>query len=262
MLPIMNAINSRTTIVAGHDVTLLPATAYEASFTASRDSIGFAFDAQSGSHAIGSDRAEAFSRIPNSMAVTPLGCDVRSRSERGGEYLLVGGPSIHATGRYRTNIQNMGAISAALQIRRWMLGKTQPNELVAEASILQLSEAVMRPSRPAKAARWMTSWRFRLITDAIEDNLAARLTVAGLAGEIGVSASFLSRAFIAYSGQTPYDYILSRRLHRARHLLATTDLPPTDIALCVGFSSQSHMTAIMKSRLGLNPSRISRVQSM
>ncbi|CTQ52579.1 Methylphosphotriester-DNA--protein-cysteine S-methyltransferase [Roseibium album] len=259
----MNAINSLMISVARHDVTLLPSTAYEANFTASRDSIGFAFDAQSGSHAIGSDRAEAFSRIPNSMAVTPLGCDVRSRSERGGEYLLVSGPTIRvAAGRYRTNIQNMGAICAALQIRRWMLGKTQPNELAAEASILQLSEAVMRPSRPAKAARWMTSRRFRLIADAIDDNLAARLTVAGLAAEIGVSASFLSRAFIAYSGQTPYDYILSRRLQRARHLLATTDLPPTDIALCVGFSSQSHMTAIMKSRLGLNPSRISRVQSM
>jgi AraC family transcriptional regulator len=258
----MNAINSMMISVARHDVTLLPATAYEANFTASRDSIGFAFDAQSGSHAIGSDRAEAFSRIPNSMAVTPLGCDVQSGSARGGEYLLVSGPSIHAeAGRYRTNIQNSAAKYAALQMRRWVLGNKQPNELAAEASILQLSEAVMRPSRPAKAARWMTSRRFRLLTDAIEDNLEARLTVTLLAREIGVSASFLSRAFVAFSGQTPYDYILSRRLQRARLLMATTGLPLTEIALCVGFSSQSHMTAIMKSRLGLNPSRISRVQS-
>jgi AraC family transcriptional regulator len=257
----MNAIFSPTISLAGHDVTLLPAAAYEASFTASRDSIGFAFDAQSGSHAIGSDRGETFFRIPNSMAITPLGCDVRSGSERGGEYLLVCGPSIHgAAGRYRTNIQNSDALSAALQMRRWVLGNQKPSELEAEASILQLSEAALNPLRPAKAARWMTARRFRLITDAIEDNLDARLTVTGLAREIGISASFLSRAFVAFCGQTPYDYILSRRLQRARHLVATTDLPQTEIALCAGFSSQSHMTAIMKARLGLNPSMISRPQ--
>lgn len=255
----MNAVTSSTTLVVGHEVTLLPAAAYEASFTSICDSVGFAFDAQSGHHAIGSDKMEAFSRLPNSLALLPCGCDVRSGSERGGEYLLVSGPLIGTSQeRYRTNIQNTEAIEAACWLRRSLLGNSQQTDLQAEKMIQQLSEAARRRCRPSKAARWMTSRRFKLITEMIEDNLDSRLTVAELARAISVSASFLNRAFKAYCGQTPYDFILSRRLQRARYLIATTKLPLPEIALQAGFSSQSHMTSIMNARLGLSPSMIRR----
>lgn len=255
-----SASASLTTAVAGHDVTLLPAAAYDAWFTATQDTVGFAFDAQTGSHAIGSDRGEAFFRLPNSLALTPCGCDVRSSSAKGGEYLLVSGPSVSiSTDSYVTNLQNPRAISAARQLRGWMLGGTMPDALIVEMEISRLCSAALQvPPRREKAARWMTQARFSRVTEAIDENLDGNLTVAGLAKEIGLSASFLSRAFTAFCGQTPYDYVLSRRIKKARRLIAETDLPLAEIACCSGFSSQSHMTVIMKARIGVSPARIAR----
>lgn len=252
--------SSQTIAVAGHDVTLLPAAAYDACFTAVQDTVGFAFDAQSGSHAMGSDRSEAFFRLPNSLAVTPRGCDVRSCSAEGGEYLLVSGPSVSSSAdTYATNIQNPEANAAACHLRGWVLGGALPDALTVEAVVSRLCKAAqLTPPRRKKAARWMTQARFNRITDAIDENLDGNLTVAGLAKKIGLSASFLSRAFSAFCGQTPYDYVLSRRIKKARQLIMETDLPLADIACHSGFSSQSHMTAIMKARVGVSPARIAR----
>ncbi len=244
---------------AGHKLTLLPATGYDVGFVAANDSLGFAFDAQAGHHAIGSDRSEAYFRLPNSLALTPRGCDVRSRSETGGEYLLLTGRAVRVPpDRYCTNIQNAGALAAAAALRIWLLSGETPAELEAEALIGKLCSTAFGRGGPGKAARWMTTRRFRRICNLIEDRLEDRLTVAALAAEIGVSASFLSRAFSAFCGQSPYDYIVSRRLQRARRLIATTARPLPDIALEAGFSSQSHMSASMKARLGLSPSDIAR----
>ncbi|MBO6510521.1 MAG: helix-turn-helix transcriptional regulator [Roseibium sp.] len=243
--------------MANHRVTLLPSGPYETVYVASGDSIGFAFDAQSGSHAIGSDKAEAFVRIPNSLAAMPRGCDVRSRSRAGGEYLLVTGPLIESLpDGYRTNIRAPFAVAAASHVRRWILSGNQPDVLEAEAMLRVLAEAVSKPERQDKAARWMTPARYKRVVDAVEAGYASAITVSALAREIGVSSSFLTRAFRAYCGQSPYDFILSRRLQAARRMLAETDSSLAAIALECGFSSQSHMSSLMRARLGLSPSSL------
>jgi len=245
--------------ISDYEIRLLPAAGYDVSFVAETDSLGFAFDAQSGTHAIGSDRQRAFFRLPNSLALTPRGCDVRSSSPEGGEYLLIAGRSIRTrTSDYRSNIRNRRALPAASEIRKWLLMGACPGSLEAEALIGHLQDAARHPVPCEKAAHWMTVHRFRRVTDLIEAGLDTDLTVARLAREIGVSASFLSRAFSAYCGQSPYDFIVSRRVRRARHLIATTDRPLAEIALAAGFSSQSHMSASLKTRTGLPPSKISR----
>jgi len=245
--------------VAGHSLVLLPAAAYDIGFVASKDTIGFAFDSQTGSHAIGSDRRSTFCRLPNSLALTPAGCDVRSGSNSGGEYLLVSGEPLRlATLAYRTNLRVPGGFEVASELRKWLLVGKAPDLLESEAWVGRLTDLAKPPLRDPKAARWLTPARFRRLTDLVEARLESNLTVAGLAGEIGVSPSFLNRAFSACCGQSPYDFILSRRLQRARRLIGTTSLPLVEIAAASGFSSQSHMTACFKTRLGIRPSSLVR----
>jgi AraC family transcriptional regulator len=184
---------------------------------------------------------------------------VRSRSDGGGEYLLLSGGSICRAGEgYRTNIPSKAAFRAASRLRMWLLSNAGADPLEVEACIACLAAEVQKPQRLDKAARWMTGNRFKKVTDRIESDLGSSLTVAGLAAEIGVSASFLSRAFSAYCGQSPYDYVVSRRLQRARALIASTGNPLSEIALSSGFSSQSHMTESFRTRLGISPSKIAR----
>ncbi|MCK7610636.1 helix-turn-helix domain-containing protein [Roseibium sediminicola] len=248
--------------VAGHRLVLLPAEAYDIGFVAAEDTLGFAFDSQTGSHAIGSDRRSPFCRLPNSLALTPKGCDVRSGSDRGGEYLQVSGEGVRfRDGAYRTNLQVPGALAVATELRKWLLAEMAPDALESEAWIERLTDLAEPQRRDPKAARWLTPARFRRVADLVEDRLETSLTVAGLAREIGVSASFLSRAFAACCGQSPYDFILSRRLQRARRLIETTGQPLAEIAAAAGFSSQSHMTACFRSRLGIAPSCLPRIKA-
>lgn len=245
--------------IAGHRLVLLSASAYDVAFVATRDTIGFAFDGQTGSHAIASDRSEPFRRRPNSVALTPRGCEVRSRSATGGEYLQLSGDGISFEGEaYRTNLMIAAALPVATEMRRWFLTGMTPDPLLAEAGLARLTTAVSRPQSDPKAARWMTPMRFRRLTDLVEADLDTELTVAGLARCVGVSPSFLSRAFSAFCGQSPYDYIVSRRLQRARRLISETEAALADIAVACGFSSQSHMTSLFRKRFGISPGRLDR----
>jgi AraC family transcriptional regulator len=236
---------------------LLPARPYEISFTAAADSLGYAFDAQFGIHAIGSDRRTPFLRRPNSLAVMPKGCDVFSASSTGGEYLIITGSRL-AVAKVKTNLSAGPAARAAKDLRRALLAPDKVSLLDLEAGVLCLLSVTASTALPRKAERWMTERRFLCLTEMIEERLDEGLTVGDLAREIGTSASFLTRAFSAFAGQSPYDYIVSRRIARARALLATTRRPLTDIALSCGFSSQSHMTSALTTRLGLTPTALRR----
>ncbi|NTG30068.1 helix-turn-helix transcriptional regulator [Agrobacterium rhizogenes] len=94
---------------------------------------------------------------------------------------------------------------------------------------------------------------WRAVSDYIQDNLPMRLSVIELAGIAGLSPSHFLRAFRQTSGLAPHQYLLARRLALAERLVMTTDLPFAAVAQSAGFSSNSHMTAIMKRTRGFTP---------
>jgi AraC family transcriptional regulator len=79
-----------------------------------------------------------------------------------------------------------------------------------------------------------------------------------LANAVGLSTGFLSRAFKASVGETPHDYIVDRRVSRARPLFDSTELDLTTVAQASGFASHAHMTTTFRSRLGINPAALRR----
>jgi len=80
-----------------------------------------------------------------------------------------------------------------------------------------------------------------------------RLTVTGLAAEIGVTPIHLTQAFKRSEGIPLYRYQTQLRLSRAlRELPDREDI--TDLALELGYSSHSHFTAAFRSALGVTPS--------
>ena len=58
------------------------------------------------------------------------------------------------------------------------------------------------------------------------------------------------------TGLSPYRFVTERRLDRARHLLSTSRLPISEIALACGFSSQQHLTSALSAKLGTTPLKI------
>jgi AraC family transcriptional regulator len=99
----------------------------------------------------------------------------------------------------------------------------------------------------------ISAWKIRRLVEFIEENLEGNLTLEALAGEVQISPLYLPRAFKSAVGQSPHQYVLTRRLERARNLLRNTDNPIVEVALSSGFSSQSHLSNWFLRTVGISP---------
>lgn len=93
------------------------------------------------------------------------------------------------------------------------------------------------------------------IVQKVETNLGDPLSVESLAEDAGYSRSHFSRAFQSVTGESPQDFIIGRRVCKARELLSETDTPIAEIAAKTGFSSQAHFSTAFKKRLGVTPGK-------
>jgi AraC family transcriptional regulator len=244
---------------------LLPRSPYDATYTPEAAVIGFAFEGQTGVHAFATDRRTVFCARPNGLAYVPQGCDVFSQSHQGGEYLkIMVCPQQEDTrfcDRRFSDVVDLAAIRAAQNLRRILLTGDPIDPVSLEYWLDELidraTHAMGRETKPRTGA-WMTARRLKHVDELIDARLDGKLTVQELATTVGLSTGFFSRAFKASVGKAPHDYIIDRRISRARMLLQMGDLELSHVALASGFTSHAHMTATFRSRLGVTPSRLRR----
>ncbi|OHV56832.1 MULTISPECIES: helix-turn-helix transcriptional regulator [unclassified Pseudofrankia] len=79
------------------------------------------------------------------------------------------------------------------------------------------------------------------------------LTVADLARAAGLSPAYFSREFRRVFGESPHQYLLTRRLERAAALLRNTDRPVTDVCFDVGLTSVGSFTTSFRRVYGATP---------
>lgn len=87
----------------------------------------------------------------------------------------------------------------------------------------------------------------------IEDNLAAPLTLAGIARALGTYEKRLSGAFRDYAGMTVFAYLAEARMARGRHLLADTDMSVQQIAEQIGFRSAANFATAFREHADATP---------
>lgn len=68
-----------------------------------------------------------------------------------------------------------------------------------------------------------------------------------------LSKIYFHNLFLKSTGQTPHEYLLSKRINNAKFLLTATDKNFSDIAYACGFSSQAYMTYVFKKKMSLTP---------
>jgi transcriptional regulator GlxA family with amidase domain len=89
--------------------------------------------------------------------------------------------------------------------------------------------------------------------DLADSRYAEPLDLEALARAAHVSPRHFSRSFRRTFGETPYQYLLTRRLERARHLLRTTDLRVLEVCVAVGFTSVGSFTTTFRRHVGVSP---------
>ena len=100
--------------------------------------------------------------------------------------------------------------------------------------------------------------RLRRVRDRIDREYARPLDVAELARAEHVSAGHLSRAFRRAYGESPYSYLMTRRIERAMALLRRGDLTVTEVCFAVGCSSLGTFSTRFTELVGMPPSAYKR----
>lgn len=94
----------------------------------------------------------------------------------------------------------------------------------------------------------------RRVRDRIDREFAQPLDVESLARGVHVSSGHLSRAFVEAFGESPYAYLMTRRIERAMAMLRTTELSVTEICFAVGYGSLGTFSTRFSELVGVSPS--------
>ncbi|BCJ72453.1 transcriptional regulator [Catellatospora sp. IY07-71] len=96
--------------------------------------------------------------------------------------------------------------------------------------------------------------RLRRARDRMDRDYAQPLDVPALARTALMSPGHFSRSFRAAFGETPYSYLMTRRIERAKALLRRGDLSVTDVCMAVGFTSLGSFSSRFTELVGQSPS--------
>jgi AraC family transcriptional regulator len=108
-----------------------------------------------------------------------------------------------------------------------------------------------RAERPKVSA--LALWRLKRAIDYFESQIGKPVRLAAVASSAGLSRMHFAAQFRAATGLSPHEYLLRRRIERAQEMLIDTRMSLVDIALTVGFQTQSHFTSVFKRYAGQSP---------
>jgi AraC family transcriptional regulator len=147
----------------------------------------------------------------------------------------------------------MGAVDAELTSSG--AGGRLAAESLANVLAVHLIRHVLAPRRPERGHDGtLPRGRLRAVVEYIEEHLDAGPTLGQLAAVARLSPYHFARQFKKATGLPPYQYVLLRRVERAKHLLqAGTGLSLAEVAAQAGFSDQSQFSHHFKRLAGLTP---------
>lgn len=106
----------------------------------------------------------------------------------------------------------------------------------------------------SEAERLRDLARLRQVRDRMDREYAQPLDVEAMARGVHMSAGHLSREYKLAYGESPYQYLMTRRIERAMTLLRRGDLSVTDVCFAVGFSSLGTFSTRFAELVGVPPS--------
>jgi AraC family transcriptional regulator len=147
----------------------------------------------------------------------------------------------------------MGAVDAELTSAG--AGGPLAAESLANVLAVHLLRHVLAPRQPTRRRHGtLPRAKLRAVVEYVEEHLDAGPSLDQLAGVARISAYHFARQFKAATGLPPHQYVILRRVERAKQLLqAGTDLSLVEVAVRAGFSDQSQFTHHFKRLVGVTP---------
>src|SRR5262249_34013209 len=147
----------------------------------------------------------------------------------------------------------IGAVGAELAAGG--AGGRLASESLANVLAVHLIRHILAPRRPERRRDGaLPRGRLRAVVEYIEEHLDASPSLEQIASVARLSPSHFARQSRAATGLPPHQYVIVRRVERAKQLLqAGTDLSLAEVAAHAGFSDQSQFSGHFKRMVGVTP---------
>jgi AraC family transcriptional regulator len=130
-------------------------------------------------------------------------------------------------------------------------GYAEALAVVLAHELLRLNNGVAPTRQSVRGGR--AGWQKKRVAEHIEEHLSENFSLSTLANVAGLSAFHFSRTFKESFGLPPHRYLTSRRIDKAKVLLAQADMSVTDIGFGLGFSNTSSFSAAFHKHTGITP---------
>jgi AraC family transcriptional regulator len=163
---------------------------------------------------------------------------------------------VHGFGQQDLQLHQIGMLMFAELRSGGMMGQLYVESLT-QILVIHLLRHYSTLTQPiASQNHSATRTQLQQAIDYIHAHLNRDLSLAELASVINISPTYFASLFKKAMGISPHQYVIQQRVKRAKEMLKRTDLAIADIALQVGFSSQSHLTQHFKRFIGKTPKQI------
>jgi AraC family transcriptional regulator len=125
---------------------------------------------------------------------------------------------------------------------------------LALAAALVNDYAVRRPS-PRIYPGGLTPARLRKVMELVHAGMESDLSLEELADAAGLSITHFSRMFRESTGQSPHQFVLCRRVDRAKEMLRSAEARVLDVAVACGFKTQQHCARVFHRVCGVSPTQ-------
>jgi len=132
-------------------------------------------------------------------------------------------------------------------------GRLFSDSLIQTLTLHLLTNYTTAQSKLSQPNGGLSGYRLRRVGDFINENLEHDISLAEIAAVADLSQFHFAREFRKSTGVTPQQFVMQKRIERAKELLARRDLPIVEISLRSGFKNQSHFTTLFRKFTKLTP---------
>jgi AraC family transcriptional regulator len=105
---------------------------------------------------------------------------------------------------------------------------------------------LLRLKVPQSKSNALPNWRLKRVKGYIDAHMTKVVSLGDLAASAGLSRMYFAAQFKAATGYRPHEYVLFRRIERAKTLMLESDAQLVEVALRTGFSGQAHFSTVFK----------------
>ena len=160
----------------------------------------------------------------------------------------------------RSGFQDPLLAQMGFALQRELLVPTSVGKLYAQTAAQMVAVHLLRNYMTTNlpitdVSHKLSRQQLEQIVEYIVAYLDQDLSLNALAQQLGFSPYHFARLFRETTGESPHQFVVSKRIEAAQQLLKTPDLPLAQIALAVGFPNQSHFSRVFKQRRGIPPAQ-------